>query len=223
MDIEANLKRYGDNHEPTLRYASFDYCYNYFQSHREEPSALVAPENLETSCLQLNLYLASWGMLRGSSPLLRRSSRHLVPLINVIAIDLKHLWGLDVDQYDAETIEGLCEAERLVREALSDTEAAKAALKELGLRSVVASNTLTTKILLGVFGCVPAFDFRFRRGLQVSTFGQKSLSRIKGFYDKNAQLLDSIDHPTIDFASGEPTSLMYPKAKLIDMVFYVEP
>lgn len=36
---------------------------------------------MEVSCLHLGFYLASWGMLRGSSDLLQRSARHLVPLM----------------------------------------------------------------------------------------------------------------------------------------------
>ncbi|GGD31401.1 hypothetical protein [Nocardioides daphniae] len=104
VDIEANLNRFLGTREPTLRYASFDYCFNYFQSHSQDPGRLVTSGGLETSCLQLGFYLASWGMLRGSSALLWRSSKHLVPLVDLIANDLDYLWGLDVDGYDAETI-----------------------------------------------------------------------------------------------------------------------
>ena len=35
VDIEANLKAYLGKREPRARYTSFDYCFNYFQSHRE--------------------------------------------------------------------------------------------------------------------------------------------------------------------------------------------
>ncbi|HPU13754.1 MAG TPA: hypothetical protein PLQ19_08170 [Aeromicrobium sp.] len=221
VDIEANLNRFLGTREPTLRYASFDYCFNYFQSHRKEPGRLVASGDLETSCLQLGFYLASWGMLRGSSALLWRSSKHLAPLIDLIANDLDYLWGLDIDGYDAETIPKLLEAENAVRRALRDDPAIETALESNGLKRVAASEVLTTKILLGVFGCVPAFDQYFRRGFGVSKFGPKSLRKIREFYDANAETLDDFRVPTVDFVTGAPTELIYPKAKLIDMVFFV--
>ncbi len=73
VDLDANLRRYLDGgtgsggRKPNERYASFDYCFNYFQSFRElgNISALAGPANVQLSCLQLGFYLASWGMLRG--------------------------------------------------------------------------------------------------------------------------------------------------------------
>src|SRR5262245_57900339 len=83
VDIEGNIKRYLGDRNPTARYTSFDYCFNYFQSFQEraEVAAIVADDNRQLSCLQLGFYLASWGMLRGSTDLLQRSVKHLVPLV----------------------------------------------------------------------------------------------------------------------------------------------
>ena len=75
VDLDANLTRFLGTSEPTLRHASFDY----FQSHRNNPAALVSHGGLETSCLLLGFNLASWGMLRGSSAMLWPSSKHLAP------------------------------------------------------------------------------------------------------------------------------------------------
>lgn len=43
------------------------------------------------------------------------------------------------------------------------------------LRPVEASDMLVTKVMLGVFGCVPAFDTYFKKGFGVSTFSKGSL------------------------------------------------
>lgn len=74
VDIEGHLKAYLDRREPGARYTSFDYCFNYFQSHREQGKLpeLLRGEALQLSCLHLGFYLASWGMLRGSSDLLKK-------------------------------------------------------------------------------------------------------------------------------------------------------
>ena len=82
VDIEANLN---GKREPRARYTSFDYCFNYFQSHREQGKLLdlLRGDALQLSCLHLCFYLASWGMLRGSSELLQRSVRSFIPLVEV--------------------------------------------------------------------------------------------------------------------------------------------
>ena len=94
MDIEANLVAFTDDLGPDARYASFDYCFNYFRSFRERDRTadIAAPRNLQMSCLQLGFYLASWGMLRGSSTLLRKSARHYEPVIDVIAAAPAEVW-----------------------------------------------------------------------------------------------------------------------------------
>jgi len=71
--LEGNGKNRG--RKPNERYASFDFCYNYFYSFYKENrlSELANGQNLQTSCLQIGFYLASWGMMRGSSFLLEKS------------------------------------------------------------------------------------------------------------------------------------------------------
>jgi hypothetical protein len=77
---------------PGGRERSWDFCFNYFQAHAE-PS-----RDLELSCLQLGYYLASWGMLRGSSYLFRETnSSHYVAAINIIEDANPVLRGVDAD------------------------------------------------------------------------------------------------------------------------------
>jgi hypothetical protein len=51
VDIEENLAAYLGDGKPTGRYASFDYCFNYFQSHLEEGRL---DDLLEGDALQLS-------------------------------------------------------------------------------------------------------------------------------------------------------------------------
>lgn len=85
-----------------------------------------------------------------------------------------------------------------------------------------ASDTLITKIMLGVFGCVPAFDTYFCKGCHVSGFNLKALRKIGRFYDDNADLIDEHVVTTLDFGTGAPTSRPYTRAKKIDMIFFFE-
>jgi hypothetical protein len=53
-----------------------------------------------------------------------------------------------------------------------------------------ASNILITKIMLGVFGCVPAFATYFKRGFGAWTFGTKALMRVAEFYRSNTDVIN---------------------------------
>ena len=211
-EFEDNVRRFADKVDSTDRYASFDYCFNYFQRHRQDPEALLG-KNLELSCNQLGFYLASWGMLRGSTFLLQRSVRHFVPLVELIATAPKELWELDVHKYDSAGLTLLMEWVAKIREALHPE----------GWRphEGVASDILVTKVLLGVFGCVPAFDTYFRKGFGVSTFSKGSLRRIGSFYAAHAEEIDGLRQPTLDFITGRPSEIIYTRAKVIDMAFFV--
>jgi len=207
VDLDTNLRRYLAGRKPDERYTSFDYCYNYFYSFRERGnvSGLADPCNVELSCLQLGFYLASWGMLRGSAELLRKSARHLVSVINVVAGTDASLWELDAHCYTESNIQQLLELANTIRRA------------QPGM-----SDILVTKIMLGVFGSVPAFDTNFKRGCRVVTFGPKALRKIGVFYQDNAKAIDAHRVPTLDFVSGEPTKRSYTRAKVIDMAFFIE-
>lgn len=213
MDLAANLRRYidGDSatsgHKPDARYTSFDYCFNYFQSFRESGNltGLASAENIQMSCLQLGFYLASWGMLRGSARLLQKSARHYIPVIKTIASTEPSLWEIDADCYTDSNIKALVDlASRLCQanEGMSDI--------------------LVTKVMLGVFGSVPAFDSYFRAGFGVTNFGVKALRKIRDFYDRNTDFLDKSRPYTLDFVTGKPTERLYTRAKVIDMAFFIE-
>ena len=108
--------------------------------------------------------------------------------------------------------------------------------------------TLVTKIMLGTLGCVPALDRYFRKVVKIglSQLNQDVLSKIQDFHSKphfyvntnkvaniapdvatgndiDASVNINIDIDTntkirvIDF-SGKVTNLLYPRAKVLDMI-----
>lgn len=216
MDIDKNIRIFlaGDQkskgRKPEERYASFDYCFNYFQSfkEKEKTSELASFKNLIDSCLHLGYYLASWGMLRGSSFLLQKSVKIYEPLIYYIAHLDKKIWEIDVDIYTKENIKLLLECKECIRKAL-------------GIKNN-PSDTLITKIMLGVFSNTPAFDNYFRTGLSVCCYNESALKKVANFYSDNKEKIDRYTIYTFDFASGKETNRKYKKAKLIDMVGFIE-
>jgi hypothetical protein len=223
VNLEANLQSYlggdgpnPDRRKPDERYVSFDYCFNYFQSFRESGnvSGLASPANVQLSCLHLGFYLASWGMLRGSAGLLQKNVKYLVPVVEVVATTGARIWEIDADRYDGPNIRSLLDLAHKIRNALP---------------GISVTDTLLTKIMLGVFGSVPAFDDNFAEGCKaeglglVKTFDVEALQKIVDFYRRNAAVIDSDKYRvrTLDFDGGY-TLRRYTRAKVIDMALFTE-
>lgn len=196
--------------KPNERYSSFDYCYNYFYSFYKQDriSELSSDDNIQLSCLQLGFYLASWGMMRGSSFLLEKSVRTFKNLVEAISEMDSKLWEIDVNNYNNENIKLLLACKNEISKALK---------KENN-----PTDTLITKIMLGVFANVPAFDQYFKRSLHVYKLNENSLKKIRKFYDKNKSTIDSYEIHTIDYLNSQKTDIIYTKAKLIDMYGFMD-
>lgn len=170
---------------------------------------IASKENIQQSCLQLGFYLASWGMLRGSSVLLQKSAKVYEPVIWAIADADKAIWEIDVNAYDDANIKSILYFESILKDSLPASRS-------------VPSATLVTKIMLGVFGNVPAFDTNFKNGFRAFTFNHKSLSRIREFYLEHKDIIEKYRIHTIDFQTGKPTARRYTRAKVVDMCFFIE-
>ena len=170
VDIISNVETYlGGRSNPAERYASFDHCFNYFRGALEsdELRTLINEDDLQLPCLHLGFYLASWGMFRGSADLLQRSSRALASTIKLIADAPAHIRDADVSRYDEDLIDDLLDfGKKLGRELPGGM-----------------SNTLVTKTLLGVFGCVPAFDRFFCKGFETSGFKDRKSTRLNSSHE----------------------------------------
>ncbi len=197
------------------RYMSFDYCYGYFYKHHKNSEYFVLKDNIEKSCLHLGFYLASWGMYRGSTELLKTSFKIYEPLIKqVIAKQKAHAWAIDVNNYEENK-------KILVQLYNSISKVLKKSLKE------DPTETLVTKILLGVFGCVPAFDTNVKKGLRKAGEShhknfEKNIEAVEEVYKSYKKEIDktSKEYKVLDFETGKPGKMHYTKAKIIDMILF---
>lgn len=223
VQIENYFKKYEENLKPEDRYASFDYCYNYFQSFRHDDriTEIASKENLETSVLQLGFYLASWGMFRASTGLFKHSSTVLKPVIKAIAETDQKFWNIDVDNYTEDNLSDLFSLYKSIKESIKFTNTKD------NTTAQEPTLTLVTKIMLGVFGNTPAFDSMFLKGIERTNYPglskEKSIKKlwidIHNFYSRNQAVIDSKVLRTHSFNDGGITN-KYPKAKLIDMIFF---
>lgn len=214
MDIQKNIQQYLDGKgknkglKPDERYSSFDYCFNYFQQFKvnNNITELASNDNIESSCLQVAFYLASWGMLRGSSFLLEKSYRCFIPLIVLVSDYNPIVWNIDVPTYTDDNINILIACANSIKKSFGNK----------------TTDTLVTKIMLGIFGNVPAFDTNFCNGFKMRTFNPNSLKQIAKIYQDNKEIIDNYKICTFDFKTGKISGRRYTKAKIIDMVGFIE-
>lgn len=214
MSIEENIQKYLEDRSPNKRYASFDYCYNYFNSFYEKGkiSEIAEPENIYFSCLQIGFFLASWGMLRGSSFLLDKSIKHYEDLIYLISKSSGNpIWNIDAADYTEDNkLDILLDYGDKIANVLSTGEDEN------------VTDTLKTKIMLGIFGNVPALDTYNKKAYNISSFTKNNLKKIRDYYENNKEIIKSINIYTIDYYTRESTNRLYTEAKIIDMIGFIK-
>jgi hypothetical protein len=121
------------------------------------------------------------------------------------------LWKIDVENYYDNGITEIIRFKKEIKKILEN-------------EGISATDILTSKIIMGIFGCVPAYDNYFRRTLVSRSFEKDSLGEIYDFYCKHQDILNEkqTELQTLDFKGGL-TSHKYKKAKIIDLIgFRVE-
>ena len=194
------------------RSRSWEHCYRVFRDARTNPSP-----DYDYLSLHLAFYLASWGMYRGSSFLLQKDYKVLLPVVEeILKPEYDCLFGLacadlrDDNVWDQYTnlykyIDGYFDPIR----------------NEVAGRVVEnrVSPVLITKILMGTLGCVPAYDRFFGigakyLGLEKDTYQEKSLDELADFYEAHNDRLEEARR------GFEVDGLIYPQMKLLDMGFW---
>lgn len=210
--VERFLRTGHDAPMSRRRERSWDVCFEHFHT-TDNPA-----ESMELSCLHLGYYLASWGMLRGSSFLFRETNLlHYVPVIEVIERHHGVMRGVDTDDYrDPATVAHLWEVWRELRQAL---------LPDGG-----RATTLVSKVMMGVWGCLPSFDTFFMRtfrSLAVTPAERRAfagvtddaLTILADFQGTHATVIDELraEYPLIGFPGGAETGLRMTRAKVVDI------
>ena len=128
-----------------------------------------------------------------------------VEAVSEIAESRPEIWGLDVQNYsDSRSVEIILETKARLNGAFGTNK---------------PSETLITKIMLGVFGVVPAFDTYFSKATGLRVLNKKSLAKILEIYEKEKTLIDKRRRPTKNLR-GDDTPLCYTRAKIIDEIYF---
>ena len=194
------------------RSRSWEHCYRVFRDARNDPSP-----DYDYLSLHLAFYLASWGMYRGSSFLLQKDYKVLVPIVEkILKPEYDCLFGLactDLREHGVQ--EQLANASDYIAKHFGPIR------DEVAGREVPTpvSPVLITKILMGTLGCVPAYDRFFQDGVatyKVTTqeYSLESVRKLAKFYEAHNDRLE-------EARRGMRTDdLIYPQMKLLDMGFW---
>jgi hypothetical protein len=195
------------------RYASYDFCYNYFREYNDgnQLNEIATDRNIIRSCHFLGYYLASWGMLRGSSKLLTEQNVLIYQDVVRSIAEEEYLWDLDVGDYlNNDSIDLILKYHEKLQGLIPE-----------------ATEVLTTKIMMGVFGCVPAFDTRFSKSVVPMRLNERSLLYIGEFYKENQSIINRYSKRTKTYdvwGDNSFTTRCYTRAKIIDMIgFQINP
>ncbi|WP_339251622.1 hypothetical protein NSQ43_15440 [Sporosarcina sp. FSL W8-0480] len=185
--------------EPTVedihhRYNSWHHCHGFFMDNHQR---LHEEAVQDVAALHLGFYLASWGMMRGGSNLLQKDYKIHLNFIRTVAGKPDYAAFYTGQLPDEEHVD-------ILLELVNETRACYEGFN--------ISDTLVTKILMGVFGNIPAYDRYFRKGLRLhsmkSSLTKASLIELVRFYCTYQMEFE----PYLD--NG------YTPMKLIDMYFW---
>lgn len=193
------------------RYLSWRHCYKAFGENRNKTDE----QTVDYLCLHLAFYLASWGMLRGSSFLLQKDYKVHKPIVLIIQEEKYNpLFGISAKD--------LCKEEHLLLLDEIGNRIKEAYAKELPVKEGVTNNatdTLITKILLGTMGCVPAYDRYYIDAVKkykVSS-GQYNSASVKGVATYYCEHEEEFESLRMELSK---CGVEYPPMKLMDMCFW---
>ena len=231
--------------ETNSRYKSWEYCHEAFKKCKgripdtklDNTEKLSEEEDKIVDSLSLHLafYLASWGMYRGSSELLQRDYKtHKEAVKRILKTRYEDLWDYNPNDNKISIKKAndllFNEEDGIYWEIIE----AYTGFKNRLVDSDFPSETLITKILLGTFGCVPAFDRFFKKGIgyykdEVSgnINGHKLTQSVE--IASNEQKASDTFKSLASFACDENnkealkvegTQIEYPPMKCLDMLFW---
>lgn len=192
--IEAIKKYHFSIDNNYTRYKSWEHCYNAFKTYRHDK------DRIELLCLHLSCYLAIWGMLRNSA------------LINYdYLIHKEFVEQISDTKYDKLYSENFRDI-NLVKEIVN-------LINDAYPNTISKTDTFITKILLGIFGSIPAYDRYFKRAVTSynicgGNFNEKSLMDLYSYYEMYFDEFEKLRQQFLE------EGVYYTPMEMIDMCFW---
>ena len=205
----------GDTY-PRLR--GWEFLWDHIYEH-DEWAGLISRESSEKTALHLGFYLANWGMFRGSSGLLNTNLDFFKDLADYLFREISiEFWELEFSDFHPDFTQKHKSSSELFEDAIRQIESFKS-------ERVTWTETLKSKILLGLWGQCPALDTFYSQGLGLF-LAEKPHIKIAPKGKINAKSLSFLNVVSVEQKwklSGFSTHYgknKYPPGKVIDMAFF---
>ena len=212
------------------RFESWEHCYINFKKAFNKTA--ISDEEKDTLSLHLAFYLASWGMYRGSSFILQKDYKVFYPIIDLLITEKDNFNDIVIESlllnHNDDLIKSYVFKYFLFDKKLSEIlERIRQSVNQKVISDV--SYTLKTKIILGTYGSVPAYDRFFQDGLRNSkdpdliiSYSEKGIIEIIRFAKNNFATLNRIKKRIINIQeqNNKLNKVDYPIMKIIDMYFW---
>ncbi|MBP3710404.1 MAG: hypothetical protein J6I73_08405 [Treponema sp.] len=208
------------------RYKSWEHCYAFFYEHHNR---LCKADILDKAALHLGMYLASWGMFRGSGGLLWKD----YTIYKDLLVRVQPLLFKDEPKELSDVIGNFFNSVKVEKadkihnppENIEDIDIEKTEGK-----NIKPTITLVSKIMLGLDASCTALDEYVCSGIEKSckckNFYQNpyteipnALAEVKKFYDEHKQEFDELQND-IQLELDCGAQIPYPPIKLLDMYFF---
>lgn len=172
------------------RFEAYDICHEQFA--KAIRSNVFDYDNL---ALHLYAFLSSWGMVCRKSVLLQHNYKFLIDVVKIVC-DNKYSLLLDINIFATNF------NEYTYIDLVIELKNAIAKILNISLKS----DTMTSKIMLGTLGCVPAYDTNVKKSLKklglCSMFSDKGLKDLLSFTcsQKNAILQLRTLYKTLNYS-----------------------
>ena len=185
------------------RYRSWEHCYKAFGNNEL---------SIDEKSLHLAFYLASWGMYRGSSGLLWKD--YTIHRQTVVIAEKYESLRIRDNVYFPEV--------NVLKKCIKEISSYYSGIQYHNgkeTKYITATDTLVTKIMLGIFGVIPAFDRYFRDGikqvLHVNSFSLNELDSLFSYGRNNMPEIEACQQYILD-----QSGFWYPPMKILDMYFW---
>lgn len=219
FDVNRYAQAYYQNIQPSLendypRLKAWEFLYEYiWDESRDHWADLISDDQIDTTALHIGFYLANWGMFRGSSGLLQNSNLDLMKALARSLFTGKGPELLELSMSDFTTgASNLTYNQKLLDDVFNS-------LEKLAT-NVSWTDTLKTKILMGVWGECPALDRfyiaacrdLFPRFPHITAASGKGLTAL-------ADEVQKMNILPLAFKTGR-LRLPYPTARVMDMAMF---
>ena len=138
------------------RVAAWNHLYVFIQNHLDELKDVQSDSDLYSqACAELSAYLAAFGMYHASTKLMMTNKVIFAPVLHSLILTAsKQKITSYQDRFSQEQITSLIKTTQSALQAVAEKV------------PLIATDTLTSKVLHGTFVCIPAFDRFFVIGVR---------------------------------------------------------